>query len=88
MAGHNQTGSTGETLAAAYFAENGEIVINCSRTWRGRSGIVEITAGFFADDSGMKLICDGVRCAGPHVIYLWTFTGHAAKTGNALTMHG
>lgn len=32
------------------------------------------------------LTCDGVRFAGSHVIYLWTFTGHAAKTGNALTV--
>lgn len=73
---------------AAYFAENGEIVINRGPPWRGRTGIAEMAAGFFADVSGMKLTCDGVRCAGPHVIYLWTFVGYAAKTRNALTVHG
>ncbi|MDP8984804.1 MAG: nuclear transport factor 2 family protein [Pseudomonadota bacterium] len=66
---------------AAYFAENGEIVINRGGPWRGRAGIAEMAAGFFTDVSGMKLTCDGIRGAGSHVVYMWTFTGHAAKTG-------
>jgi uncharacterized protein (TIGR02246 family) len=73
---------------AAYFAENGEIVINRGTPWRGRAGVAEMAAGFFADVPDMNLVCDGVRCAGPHVVYLWTFKGHAAKTGNALTVRG
>ncbi len=73
---------------AGYFAENGEIVINRGTPWRGRAGIAEMAAGFFADVPDMNLVCDGVRCAGSHVVYLWTFKGHAAKTGNALTVHG
>ena len=73
---------------AAHFAENGEIVINHGAPWRGRAGIAEMSAGFFADVLGMKLTCDGVRRAGSHVVFLWTFTGHAAKTGNPLTVHG
>ncbi|MBS0365333.1 MAG: nuclear transport factor 2 family protein [Proteobacteria bacterium] len=73
---------------AAYFAEDGEIVINRGTPWRGRAGIAEMAAGFFADVAGMKLTCDAVRGAGSHVVYLWTFTGHAARTGNALTVHG
>ena len=36
----------------------------------------------------MKLNCDGVRRFGSHVIYPWTSTGYAAKTANALTVHG
>jgi uncharacterized protein (TIGR02246 family) len=73
---------------AAYFAEDGEIVINRGAPWRGRAGIAEMASGFFAEVLGMKLSCDGLRCAGSHVVYLWTFTGHAAKTGNSLTVHG
>ena len=73
---------------ARFFADDGEIVINRSEPWRGRSGIAEMASGFFADVPDMKLVCDGVRCAGSHVVYLWTFTGHAAKTGNILTVHG
>jgi uncharacterized protein (TIGR02246 family) len=73
---------------AGHFAENGEIVINGGTPWRGRTGIAEMAAWFFADVPDMKLTCDGVRCAGSHVLYLWTFRGHAAKTANALTVHG
>ena len=73
---------------AGHFAENGEIVINRGTPWRGRSGIAEMAAGFFADVPDMKLSCDSVRRAGSHVVYLWTFRGHAAKTGNALVVHG
>jgi hypothetical protein len=53
---------------AGYFAENGEIVINRGTPWRGRSGIAEMAAGFFADVPDMKLTCDGVRRAGSHVV--------------------
>jgi len=73
---------------AGYFAENGEIVINRGAPWRGRSSIAEMAAGFFADVPDLKLTCDGVRCAGSHVVYLWTFTGHAAGTANSLTVRG
>lgn len=73
---------------AGFFAEAGEIVINGGEPWRGRSAIAEMASGFFSDVPDLKLVCDGVRCAGSHVIYLWTFTGHAAKTGNNLSVHG
>ena len=73
---------------AAHFAEDGEIVINRGTPWRGRSGVAEMAAGFFADVPDMKLTCDGIRDAGAHVVYLWTFTGHSASTGTALTVRG
>jgi uncharacterized protein (TIGR02246 family) len=73
---------------AGHFAEDGEIVINRSTPWRGRGGVAEMAAGFFADVPDMKLTCDGVRCAGSHVVYLWTFRGHDATTRNALVVHG
>ena len=73
---------------AGYFSENGEIVINRGTPWRGRAGVAEMAAGFFADVPDMKLTCDGVRLSGSHVLYLWTFRGHAAKTSKALTVHG
>jgi uncharacterized protein (TIGR02246 family) len=81
--------NTGSSQSVAgYFADDGEISINRGTPWRGRPGIAEMAAGFFADVPDMKLTCDGVRCAGPHVLYLWTFRGHAARTTNALTVHG
>jgi len=73
---------------AGYFAEDGEIVINRGTPWRGRSGIAEMAAGFFVDVPDLKLTCDGIRCAGSHVAYLWTFRGHAARTMKALTVRG
>jgi uncharacterized protein (TIGR02246 family) len=73
---------------AEHFAVSGEIAINRGKTWRGRTGVAEMAAGFFADVPDLRLLCDGVRCAGPHVVYLWTVTGHAATTARALTVHG
>jgi len=73
---------------AEFFAEDGEIVINRGEPWRGRAAVAQMASGFFRDVPDMKLVCDGVRCAGSHVVYLWTFTGHDAKTGNALKVRG
>ena len=42
MAGHNQTGSTGETLAAAYFAEKGYNLLH--QNWRHSHWEVDIIA--------------------------------------------
>ncbi|WP_234423596.1 hypothetical protein [Tateyamaria sp. Alg231-49] len=36
----------------------------------------------------MTLTCDEVRPAGAHVIFVWTFTGHDAGTGNPLSVKG
>ncbi len=47
-----------------------------------------MAAGFLADVPGLKLVCDGVRVAGDHLIYLWTFTGQHASTRNPLRVIG
>lgn len=73
---------------ASYYAEDGEIVINRGETWRGRSRVAEMAAGFFADVPDLSLTCDEFRCAGSHVLYAWTFTGHDAKTRNPLRVSG
>ncbi len=73
---------------ASHFAENGEIVINRGEPWRGRSRVAEMAAGFFADVPDLALKCDEIRCAGSHAVYVWTFTGHAAQTGNPLEVRG
>jgi len=43
---------------------------------------------FFADVPDLTLVCDGVRVAGNHVAYLWTFTGNHASSGRALRVSG
>ncbi|RIJ32958.1 nuclear transport factor 2 family protein [Henriciella mobilis] len=73
---------------ASFYAEDGEIIINRGEPWQGRAGVAEMAAGFFADVPDLKLTCDEVRTAGDHVVYMWTFTGHDAASGNPLTVQG
>lgn len=73
---------------ASFYAETGGIVINNGKPWVGRGGVTEMASGFFADVPDLLLVCDEIRGAGSHALYLWTFTGHHAKTGNPLVIHG
>lgn len=47
-----------------------------------------MAAGFHADVPDLTLTCDDVRISGNHVVYLWTFVGHDATSGNPLTIRG
>ena len=80
--------SKSAAAVASHYAENGQIIINRGEPWKGRSGIVEMASGFYADVPDLSLVCDEVRCAGSHAVYVWTFTGHDAKTGNPLKVRG
>jgi uncharacterized protein (TIGR02246 family) len=73
---------------AAFFAPDGRIVINRGEPWEGRTGVAQMAAGFYADVPDLHLVCDGLRIAGDHVVYLWTFTGSHATSGNALRVVG
>jgi uncharacterized protein (TIGR02246 family) len=73
---------------ASFFAPNGAIVINAGDPWRGRERVAEMAAGFFADIPDLALTCDGVRAAGGHVLYLWTFTGTHAGSGHRVKVSG
>jgi uncharacterized protein (TIGR02246 family) len=73
---------------AAFYAEEGGIVINRGTPWQGRAGVATMAAGFFADVPDLSLACDGVRGGGDHAVYLWTFTGHDARTGRPLRISG
>jgi uncharacterized protein (TIGR02246 family) len=73
---------------ASFYAQDGVIVINRGEPWQGRSRVADMAAGFYADVPDLTLTCDSVRAAGDHVIFVWTFTGHDAGTGNPLTIHG
>jgi uncharacterized protein (TIGR02246 family) len=73
---------------ASFYAPEGDIVINRGDPWTGRARVQEMAAGFYADVPDLTLTCDDVRCSGDHVVYLWTFTGHDAKTGHPLTIRG
>ena len=73
---------------ASFYAETGGIVINRGAPWEGRAGVQAMAEGFFADVPDLNLTCDGVRVAGNHVVYLWTFTGHHAETRKPLRIVG
>ena len=73
---------------ASFYAEDGQIIINRGEPWKGRASIAEMASGFYADVPNLSLTCDAIRCAGSHAVYVWTFTGHDAKTGNPLNVHG
>lgn len=73
---------------AEFYAQDGSIVINRGAPWEGRTRVAEMAAGFFADVPDLHLTCDGVRCAGEHVVYLWTFTGNHSGTKNPLRVVG
>ena len=73
---------------ASFYAEDGEIVINRGDPWDGRAKVAEMAAGFYADVPDLSLTCDDIRLSGTHAVYVWTFTGHDANTGNPLNIKG
>lgn len=73
---------------ASFYAEDGGIVINRGSPWKGRAGVAQMAAGFFADVPDLALVCDGIRVAGDHVAYLWTFTGTHGASGRSLRVSG
>jgi uncharacterized protein (TIGR02246 family) len=73
---------------ADFFAPDGAIVINRGKPWKGRAGVAQMAAGFFADVPDLNLVCDGLRVADDHVAYLWTFTGTHAGSGKPLRVVG
>lgn len=73
---------------AEFYAKDGGIVINRGEPWQGRDRVAQMAAGFFSDVPDIKIVCDGLRCAGDHVVYLWTFTGTHAGTKRPLSVSG
>ncbi|MGC3940614.1 nuclear transport factor 2 family protein [Roseobacter sp. EG26] len=73
---------------AACHAPNSQIVINRGDPSVGHTGLAEMAAGFHADVPDLLLTSGGIRAAGNHVIFIWTFTGHHAETGNPLDVSG
>jgi len=73
---------------AAHYAPEGEIVINEGDPWSGRAKVQEMAEGFYADVPDLDLKCDSIRCSGRHALFVWTFTGHDATSGNPLNIEG
>jgi len=75
-------------VVAEFYAKDGGIVINRGEPWQGRDRVAQMAGGFFSDVPDLKLVCDGLRCAGDHVVYLWTFTGTHSGTKRPLRVSG
>ena len=73
---------------AEFHTDASSIVINRGEPSVGPKSITEVAVAFHTDVPDLSLVCDGVRGAGSHVVYMWTFTGHHAETGNVLNVHG
>jgi hypothetical protein len=73
---------------AAFHAPSSRIIINNGEPSEGHDGLTAMAAGFHADVPDLVLQNDGIRGAGSHVVYMWTFTGHDANTGNPLCIRG
>lgn len=73
---------------AEFHVPNGGIVINRGQPWEERPGVAAMAAGFYAAVPGLHLVCDGLRAADDHVVYLWTYTGTDAVTGQPVRVSG
>jgi uncharacterized protein (TIGR02246 family) len=73
---------------AEFYATGGSIAINRGAPFDGRARVAEMAEGFFADIPDLKLVCDGVRSSGDHVLYCWTFTGTHARTKRPVRVAG
>ncbi len=73
---------------AAFYVQGGQISINRGDPWVDHEGLTAMAAGFHADVPDLVLQNDGIRSAGNHVVFLWTFTGHHAQTGNPVKVSG
>ena len=73
---------------AAFHLSSSQISINRGEPSVGHDGLTAMAAGFHADVPDLILQNDGIRFAGNHVVYMWTFTGHDAQTKNPLNISG
>lgn len=73
---------------AAFHVQGSQFSINRGDPWIDHEGITAMAAGFYADVPDLVLENDGIRSAGNHVVFLWTFIGHHAETGNRVKVSG
>ncbi len=81
--------SSGDADAvASFFAAEGQMSMNRAEPLQGRAAIAEMARGFQSDFPDLELRCDMMRWAGHHAIFVWTFEGHHAATGNHVLTRG
>lgn len=81
--------SSGEPDAvAAFYDENGAIVINRGDEIKGRAAVAEMAAGFYAEFPDLVVHLDHLRVAGDHVLFGWVLEGTHAETKNRVKVPG
>ncbi|MFK7944263.1 MAG: nuclear transport factor 2 family protein [Paracoccaceae bacterium] len=73
---------------ASFYASDGQIIINRGDPHKGTEAMTAMAANFYADVPDLSLTCDELRVSGTHAVFVWTFTGHDANTGNPLKVPG
>ncbi len=73
---------------AAFHVSSSQISINRGEPYVGHDALTAMAAGFHADVPDLFLHNDGIRSAGNHTVYMWTFTGHDSRSGNPLKISG
>ncbi len=76
---------------AAFFAEDGSLMINDAPPAVGRKAITEAAQGFMTTFPDLVIAMDGISVNGKHAIYRWTLTGRntgPGGTGSAVSISG
>ena len=73
---------------AAFFAEDGRIVINKGDPIVGHAALAEMAAGFYAEFPDLVVHMDDIRHSGDHAIFVWTLEGKHSETGNSVKVGG
>ena len=73
---------------ASFHDSKSQITINQGEPSVGFEALTAMAARFHTDVPDLVLKSDGIRSAGNHAVFMWTFTGHDAGTGNPLNVVG
>ncbi|MEM9062275.1 MAG: nuclear transport factor 2 family protein [Pseudomonadota bacterium] len=72
----------------SFYRDDGRIAINRGDPIVGRTALLEMVAGFYAEFPGLTVELEHLRVAGDHVMFGWVLEGTHAGTGNRVRVPG
>lgn len=84
----NAWSSKSPAAVAAFYAQDGRIVVNNGTPSVGHKAIAEMANGFYTAFPDLVVRCDTIRVAGRHALFAWTLEGHHAQTKNFVRVAG
>ncbi len=81
-------GSGDPEAVAAFYREDGKIIINRGDPIEGRAALLDMVSGFYAEFPGLTVSLEHLRVAGDHVMFGWLLEGKHAETGNHVAVPG